>query len=61
MQSMMLCLDGITVMCQYSLFMFVEFFQRQMVVKLIRKIKKEARCWVLAGAKHLREISNFEE
>jgi hypothetical protein len=41
--------------------MFVEFFQRQMVVKLIRKIKKEARCWVLAGAKHLREISNFEE
>jgi hypothetical protein len=28
MQSMMLCLDGITVMCQYSLFMFVEFFSK---------------------------------
>jgi hypothetical protein len=29
--------------------------------QLVLKIKEEARCRILAGAKHLREISNFEE
>jgi hypothetical protein len=29
--------------------------------QLVLKIKEEARCWILAGAKHLRDITNFEE
>jgi hypothetical protein len=29
--------------------------------QLVLKIKEEARCWILAGANYLRDITNFEE
>nr|TKW00430.1 hypothetical protein SEVIR_8G107900v2 [Setaria viridis] len=37
-------------------------FQRSFLQHgLVGKIKEEARCWVMAGAKHLGVITNFEE
>jgi hypothetical protein len=40
-----------------------EFFNKNFLPQdlLVRKIKEEARCWVLAGAKHLGAIREREE